>query len=100
VGGRAPQRAPWSFVAGSYQLSVTHKRLILLAVPRGFEPPTIGIDNVELESVPREDSGVPADLRDAAFADAPAAHGDRHCILCMRIADDEGKKRGPQHGDV
>jgi len=45
--------------------------------------------------VSREDSSVPADLSDAAFADAPAADGDRHCIVCMRMADDEGKKRGP-----
>jgi hypothetical protein len=29
----------------SYQLRVTHKGLILLAVPRGLEPPTFGLGN-------------------------------------------------------
>src|SRR5262245_531879 len=43
VAACAPQRAPWWFAAGSYPLSVTHKGLILLAVPRGLEPPTFGL---------------------------------------------------------
>ena len=40
-----PNVRPDGSLRGCTRLNVTHKGLILLAVPRGFEPPTFGLGN-------------------------------------------------------
>ena len=70
--------------------AVGHDRLLCLAT-------AVGVDNVELQSMPGEESGFLADFGDAAFADAPATDGNRDRILCARIDRDNGKKHDAQY---